>query len=171
MKNFSRFSILAAVLMAIAGSAGAVELITNAQVDIIEGITIAQTGALNFGVLVLNNGTVVVSAEDGSTTDASNLISDGTNIAQGVFDVTSTSGSDISVTCTSGTQPAGIVLDAFTADWVGADTEAAVPVSRTLAAATEEVEIGASITIDRTTAEATSGTPVNLPYTVSVTFQ
>lgn len=171
MKNFSRFSILAAVLMAIAGSAGAVDLVTNAQVDIIEGITITQTAALNFGVLVLNNGTVVVSAVDGSTTDANNLISDATNIAQGVFDVTSTSGSDISVTCTAGAQPAGITLDSFTADWVGAGAEAAVPVIRTLAAATEEVEIGASITIDRTTAQATSGTPVNLPYTVSVTFQ
>ena len=60
MKNFSRFSILAAVLLALAGSAGAVDLSTNAQVDIIEGITITQTQALNFGVLVLNNGTVPV---------------------------------------------------------------------------------------------------------------
>ena len=115
MKNFSRFSILAAVLMAIAGSAGAVDLVTNAQVDIIEGITIAQTQALNFGVLVLNNGTVIVAAADGSTTDASFLISDATNIAQGVFDVTSTIGSDLSVTATAGSQPAGITLDAFTA--------------------------------------------------------
>jgi hypothetical protein len=171
MKNFSRFSILAAVLLALAGSAGAVDLSTNAQVDIIEGITIAQTQALNFGVLVLNNGTVVVSAEDGSTTDASFLISDATNIAQGVFDVTSTVGSGLSVTCTAGTQPSGITLDTFTADWVDAGAEGAVPQTRTLAAATEQLEIGASITIDRTQATATSGTPANLPYTVSVTFQ
>ena len=39
----------------------------------------------------------------------------------------------------------------------------------TMAAATEEVEIGASLTIDRTTAR--TGTAVSLPYTVSVTFQ
>ena len=168
MKNFSRFSILAAVLMAIAGSAGAVDLVTNAQVDIIEGITVAQTAALNFGVLVLNNGTVVVAAADGAATDTDNLISDATNIAQGVFDVTSTVGSDLSVTCTSGSQPAGITLDTFTASWAGG-AEAGVPVLATLAAATEEVEIGASITIDRTVAVAAAG--VSLPYTVSVTFQ
>jgi hypothetical protein len=171
MKNFSRFSILALVLVALASSAGAVDLVTNAQVDIIEGITIAQTQALNFGVLVLNNGSVVVAAEDGSTTDADNLISDATNIAQGVFDVTSTVGADITVTCTAGTQPAGITLDTFTADWAGAGAEGAVPQTRTLAIATEELEVGATITIDRTQAAATSGTPVNLPYTVSVTFQ
>ena len=171
MKNFSRFSILALVLMALASSAGAVDLVTNAQVDIVEGITIAQTAALNFGVLVLNNGTVIVSAEDGTTTDTDNLISDATNIAQGVFDITSTVGADLTVTCAGGTQPAGITLDAFTADWAGAGAEGAVPQTRTLAATTEELEVGASITIDRTTAVATSGTPVDLPYTVSVTFQ
>ena len=90
MKNFSRFSILAAVVVFAAGNAGAVDLVTSATVDIVEGITVAQTQALNFGVLVLNNGTVIVSAEDGSTTDASFLISDATNIAQGVFELTVT---------------------------------------------------------------------------------
>ena len=44
-----------------------------------------------------------------------------------------------------------------------------MPVLSTLVAATEAVEIGASITIDRTTASAGAG--VSLPYTVSVTFQ
>lgn len=170
MKNFSRFSILALVLMALASSAGAVDLVTNAQVDIVEGITIAQTGAMNFGVLVLNNGTVVVAAADGSTTDTDNLISDATNIAQGIFDITSTEGADLTVSCAGGTQPNGITLDTFTASWA-AQAESGVPVTRTLAATTEELEVGASITIDRTTAVATSGTPVDLPYTVSVTFQ
>lgn len=168
MKNFSRFSILAVVLVAFAGSAGAIDLATNALVDIVEGISVAQTQALNFGVLVLNNGTVVVAAADGTYTDAAFLVSDATNIAQGTFDVTSTVGSDLSVTCAAGTQPTGITLDAFTASWDGG-VEAAVPVGSTMAATTEEVEIGASITIDRT--QASVGTAVNLPYTVSVTFQ
>jgi len=169
MKNFSRFSILAAVLMALAGSAGAVDLATNAQVDIVAGITIAQTQALNFGVLVLNNGTVDVDC-DGATTDTDNLIFDGTNIAQATFDVTSVVGADVSATCTAGAQPAGITLDTFVADWAAVG-EGAVPQTRTMAAATEELEVGASITIDRTQAVATNGTPVSLPYTVSVTFQ
>jgi hypothetical protein len=169
MKNFSRFSILAVVLVAFASSAGAVDLVTSAVVDIVEGITIAQTQALNFGVLVLNNGTVVVSAADGTYTDDSFLVSDATDIAQGVFDVTSTVGSGLTVTCTAGSQPAGLTLDTFTADWADAGAEGAVPQLRTLAAATEQLEIGASISVDRT--QAATGTAVSLPYTVSVTFQ
>ena len=170
MKNFSRFSILALVLMALAGSAGAVDLVTSAQVDIVAGITIAQTQSLNFGVLVLNNGSVVVAAADGATTDAANLIFDSGNIRQATFDVVSTIGSDLTATCTAGVMPAGLTLDTFTASWA-AQAEGAVPATRTLAAATEELEIGATLTIDRTQAVATNGTPVALPYTLSVTFQ
>ena len=172
MKNFSRFSILAAVLMALAGSAGAVDLVTNAQVDIVEGIAIAQTQALNFGVLVLNNGNVVVSSQDGTATDADNLIFDATDIAQAVFDVTSVNGADITATCTAGTQPSGITLDTFMADWDDAGAEGAVPQTHTVGATGVAVlEVGATISIDRTQAAVTGGTPVSLPYTVSVTFQ
>jgi hypothetical protein len=172
MKNFSRFSILAAVLMALAGSAGAVDLVTNAQVDIVEGLSVSQTQALNFGVLVLNNGNVVVDAEAGAATDADNLIFDNTDIAQGVFDVTSVNGADITATCTAGAQPAGITLADFVADWDDADSEGAVPQTHTVdATGSAQLEIGATISIDRTQAAVTGGTPVNLPYTVSVTFQ
>ena len=80
-------------------------------------------------------------------------------------------GVDISVTCTAGAMPAGVLLGSFTADWADLDAEAPVPVLRTMAAITEVLEIGASLAIDRTTASPTGGTPANLPYTVSVTFQ
>jgi hypothetical protein len=151
--------------------AGAVDLATNGLVDIISGITITQTTTLNFGVLVLNNGTVTISAADGSYIDGSSLVYDNTNISQGVFNVDSNTGVDLTVTCTVGPMPAGLLLGSFTADWANAGAEAPVPTPRTLAAMTEVLEIGASLAIDRTTASPTGGTPVSLPYTVSVTFQ
>ena len=167
MKNFSRFSILAVVLVALASTAGAVDFATNASVDIIDGVTIAQTTAMNFGVLVNNNGTVIVSCVDGTQTDAAHLISDATDISQGIFDVTSTIGSSLTAAVTAGSLPAGITLDTFTFSWAGEDAAA----DRTLVAATEELEVGASITLDRTATTATNGTPADLPYTLAVTFQ
>lgn len=151
--------------------AGAVDLATNGLVDIITGITITQTTTLNFGVLVLNNGTVTIAAADGSYVDGSSLVYDATNISQGVFNVDSNVGVDINVNCTVGVMPTGLLLGSFTADWADAGAEAPVPVPRTMAAITEVLEIGASLAVDRTTASPTGGTPANLPYTVSVTFQ
>jgi len=151
--------------------ASAVDLVTNGVVDIIEGVTLGQTTSLNFGVLVLNNGTVTISAEDGSYVDGSSLVYDATNISQGVFTVDSNTGVDITVTCTAGAMPGGLLLGSFTADWADAGAEAPVPVPRTMAGNSEVLEIGASLAVDRTVAVPTGGTPANLPYTVSVTFQ
>ena len=157
--------------LVVALPASAVDLVTNGVVDIIEGVTLGQTTSLNFGVLVLNNGTVTISAVDGSYVDGSSLVYDATNISQGVFTVDSNTGVDITVTCTAGAQPAGLLLGTFTADWADAGAEAPVPVPRTMAANSEVLEIGASLAVDRTVAVPTGGTPATLPYTVSVTFQ
>ena len=157
--------------LVVAQPAGAIDLATNALVDIIAGITVTQTTTLNFGVLVLNNGTVVVSAVDGSYVDGSSIVADATNISQGVFTVDSTAGVDITVNCSAGSLPAGLILGAFTADWADAGAEAPVPAPHTTATVSEVLEIGASLAVDRTTAAPTGGTPASLPYTVSVTFQ
>ncbi len=149
----------------------AIDLVTAGRVDIIDGVTINQTASLNFGVLVLNNGTVTIAAADGSYVDGSALVYDNTNISQGMFSVDSNVGVDITVTCIAGTMPAGLLLGSFTADWADLGAAAAVPAPRTMAAITEVLEIGASLAVDRTTASTTGGTPVDLPYTVSVTFQ
>ena len=151
--------------------ASAVDLVTAGVVDIIEGVTLGQTTSLNFGVLVLNNGTVTISAADGSYVDGSSLVYDATNISQGIFTVDSNVGVDITVNCAAGVQPAGLLLGTFTADWANAGAEVPVPAPRTMAAISEVLEIGASLAVDRTVAVPTGGTPATLPYTVSVTFQ
>ncbi|MBD3222964.1 DUF4402 domain-containing protein [bacterium] len=168
MKSFCRFSIMAVAFLALTGSAFAVDLSTNALVTIVEGLSVTESTALNFGELALNSGTVIVAAEDGSTTDASSLITDAASVSQGVFAVVGLTGWDIQVDCTAGAMPAGLTLSAFTADWADAAAEGAVPQTRTMAADSENVEIGASLAVDRTT--ATTGA-AQLPYTVSVTFQ
>jgi len=168
MKSFCRFSIMVLAFLALTGSAFAVDLSTNALVTIVEGLAIAETTALNFGQLALNNGTVVVAAADGATTDAANLIVDNTNVTQGVFAVTGLTAWDVQVDCTAGTMPAGLTLSTFTADWADAGAAGAVPHTRTMAADSENVEIGASLAVDRTTASTGAAT---LPFTVSVTFQ
>jgi len=168
MRRFLAFPLL---LLVVALPASAVDLATNGLVDIIEGITLTQTSGLNFGVVVLDNGSLTILAADGSYTDNDNLVYDNTNISQGIFTIDSTAGVDITVDCAAGTQPVGLILNAFTADWADAGAEGACPQDRTMAAASEVLEIGATLSIDRTTAVVTGGTPADLPYTVSVTFQ
>jgi len=168
MKSFCRFSIMAVAFLALTTSAFAVDLSTNALVEIVEGLSLAETTALNFGQLALNTGDVVIAAEDGATTDADFLIVDNTNLSQGVFAVTGLTNWDVQVSCTAGSMPAGLTLATFTADWADAGAEAAVPATRTMAADTENVEIGATLSVDRTTASTGAAT---MPFTVSVTFQ
>ena len=120
MRTFLAFLCLGLVF---ALPAAAVDLVTNGVVDIIEGITLTQTTSLNFGVIVLNNGVLVVSAADGTYTDASNLVYDNTNISQAILQVDSNSGVDITVNCTAGAMPAGLLLGSFTADWADAGAE------------------------------------------------
>ena len=160
-----------ALATVVATSALAIDLVTNAQVEIVDGITFNQTTALNFGVLALNNGSVIVAAPDAAVTDVNNLMVDNTDVSQGIFSVVGTAGADLSVDCAVGAMPTGITLGTFTADWADAGAAVPVPADRTLAAATEALEIGATITVDRATASTTGGTPANLPYTISVTYQ
>jgi hypothetical protein len=164
MKNFSRFSVLALGLVTLAGSAGAVDFSTNAQVEIVEGIVITENTPLNFGVLALKDGTVDLDA-DGSTTDANNLIFDNSAIAAGDFGVQSINGSTIQASATAGTPPAGITLSDFDFAWDGAAGD-----NVTLASDTANLTVGANLAIDSGTASAGGGTQ-DVPYTLSVVFQ
>ncbi len=168
MKSFCRFSIMAVAFLALTGSAFAVDLTTNALVTIVEGLSIVQDTALNFGEVVLNNGDVVIDAEDGTTTDTDFLITDATNVSQGIFTVTGLTDWDIQVSVASGAMPAGLTLGTFEFDWDDAGAAAAAPANYTMVAGTAQLEVGATMTVDRTTAATGVAT---MPYTVSVTFQ
>jgi hypothetical protein len=64
--------------------------------------------------------------------------------------------------------PAGLTLGTFVFDWDDAGAEAAAPANYTMVAGTADLEIGATLTVDRNTAVTGAAT---LPYTVTVTFQ
>ena len=92
---FSRMLITPVILMItglLAFPAGAVDLDTLALVDIVEGITITETTALNFGDVALNDGTITIGTT-GSVTDPNFLSFDATNASQGIFTVTAIAGS------------------------------------------------------------------------------
>lgn len=171
MKTFSRFSILAVLLVAFAGSAVAVEYNFNALVDIVEGITVTETTPLNFGVLVKNDGEVIVAA-DGAVTNDDALIIDDTNISQGIFTVDSAPGADLQIACVAGTPVDGLALTDFTASWDGGAEAPAVtgtPALHTIVLASVSLEIGATLTVTKADVEVADN--VQIPYTMEVVFQ
>jgi hypothetical protein len=161
MKRAIRVFALTIVSALFAGNASAVDLATTATVNIVEGITISETQGLNFGTLVLNNGDVVIAA-DGTVTDGSLLTQDGTSQSQATFDVTSISGVDLDVTLTPGPAAGGLTLSAMS--WaVGA-----VSTSPFTSGGTDVLNVGGTLTVDRSAASVGAGQTVD--YTVSVTF-
>jgi hypothetical protein len=164
--------ILLPCVLLLAIPAACVDLDTEALVEIVTGIELTEIDRLNFGVLGLNNGTVVVAATDGSYTDADNIVYDATDIREGEFQVQSIAGTTVELQCTvvGGSLPDGLTLSDFTAEWAGSGVENPVPQDRLLAAASEILKIGASLTVNRDLASVTGG-PIELPYTISVFFQ
>jgi len=167
MKSFCRFSIMALAFLALTGSAFAVDLDTTALVTIVEGLSLVQDTAMNFGELVLNNGAVEIAADDGTTVDADFLITDGTEISQGLFTVTGQTDWLIQVDATAGVMPAGLTLATFEFSWGGA-AGAVAPANYEMVADTATLGVGATLTVDRTSAALGATT---LPYNVEVLFQ
>jgi hypothetical protein len=172
MKNFARISMLTVMLLALAGSASAITLPTNALVDIVEGIIIAEVTPLNFGVLVKNPGVVVIDALGVLDDTDAHLVITNTNISEGVFTVDSAIGAEIEVHCVAGASPpAGLALSLFTASWEGAAEAPAVlatPATHTMVAAQDNLGIGATLTV---TGAVVVANAVDIPYDVVVVFQ
>ena len=162
MKRAIRGFGLSFVFALMASNASAVDLASTATVTIVEGITITETAALNFGTLVLNNGSVVI-ATTGAVTDASSLTSDGTSQAPATFTVDSISGVDLDVNVVPDAAANGLTLGTMTFDY---ETDTANPV--TSGGAGDVLTIGGTLTVDRT--QAAVGANQTMGFTVSVTF-
>ncbi len=165
----STHALLTCLLLA-AGTAGAFEVPTFALVEIVEGIEVTETAAMNFGVLARSNGTVTISPIDGSPTDPSFLIYDGAAISQGIFEVDSIAGATVDLACTAGAMPDGLALHDFMVEWAESGDQDPVPHVHTLTARLELLKLGASLTVTRADMPTPPGA-VELPYTVEVTFQ
>jgi hypothetical protein len=163
MKNFSRFSILAAVLLALAGTVHAAELITSAVVDVVDGVEITETTQMNFGVLANSAGAVVINPLDNTYTDAAFIVWNNTAITRGEFTVESVVGIEVTASVTPGVMPTGLDLATFTFRWDG--TTPVSTANYTMETRTVPLYIGATLTLDAT---ATLATAVDLPYTLEV---
>jgi len=149
--------------------AGAADLDTSALLDIVEGITVTEGTALNFGDVALNNGTMTV-ATDGGVTDPNFLSFDAANVSQGIFTIGAIAGSAYDISITETVPVVGVILDNFTinidgaADEVGANSFVGV----TLTAASSTLNLGGDLTVDSATASL--GANQTIGYRVSVNF-
>ncbi len=168
---FQTKAIFSVLLMmgSLAISAEAADLDTTALLDIVEGITVHETTALNFGDVALNDGTLTVSTA-GTVTDPSFLSFDATNVSQGIFSVNAIAGSAYDISISENVPVVGIVLDNFKINIDGAADEAGANtfVGITLGAATSVLNLGADITVDATTASL--GDNQTIGYRISVNF-
>jgi len=163
MKNFSRFSILAAVLLALAGTVQAAELTTSAIVDVVDGVEITETLQMNFGVLANSAGAVIIDPEDNSFTDADFIVWDDTDLTRSEFTVESVVGVEVTAAVTFGTMPTGLVLSAATFYWNG--TTPVSTANYTMEDRTVPLWVGATLTLDGTASIADA---VEMPYTIEV---
>lgn len=151
------------------GSVYATDLDTFALVSIVEGITIVENTALNFGDVALKDGTVTVGT-DGAPTDPMFMVFDGTNISQGIMTIGAVAGSDYNITLAENVPVVGLTLDNFRINIDGGADEAGSDnfVGVTLAAAISTLNLGADLTVDSATAVLGAGQTIG--YRVSVVF-
>ena len=119
------------------------------EVEWVAAITIAETNALQYGLLdvAMANGETVVIAPDGTVTDAASNVTGGTQAAA-TFNTTAAPSKAITILVDSVTPGTYYTLGTFMCDY-NAGTDAACDgtgMSATSAAGTIEVRVGATLT-------------------------
>ena len=147
MKSLVRFSILTMFLFSCIGTAAAFDLDTTADITIVEGVTVTETTALDFGEVADKDGTLVLNT-DGTVTDA-NLISvpTGTPVA-GVFSVASVAGAAVTAAFTDNSAIAGLAMATMVISQDGGNTDEAALNNIVLPLATSTWNMGLSLTVD-----------------------
>ena len=149
--------------------AGAVDLDSFAMVDIVEGITITEITALNFGDVALNDGTITITTA-GTVSDPEYLSFDATNASQGVFTLSVIAGAAYDISFVENLPVVGLTLDNFQinidggANVVGANSFLGV----TLPAQLSTMNLGADLTVNAATASL--GDNQAIGYRVTVNF-
>ncbi len=124
MKNLKTVSALALIAFC-ATSAMAFDLPTTAAVEVVEGITLAQTTEMNFGQVADHDGSLVLSTDPlASMTDASFISFDDTGYTPGIFTCTSIASASVNASFVDGADVAGLTLSAWTVSVNGGADEA-----------------------------------------------
>ena len=162
MKRWSTAVALAALLTTLPSSAKAAELPTHALVDIISSINVVEDTPLDFGGLILSDGSVTVSPSGLVTADVNNLVAAPTQTA-GSFTISSMVGAQIEISFTTPSSTNGLSLSDFA--WsIRGNTSSPVEVTQV----DEVMTLGATLTVN--TASALVGNNQQIPYTVTVAF-
>jgi len=147
----------------------AVDLDTLALLDIVEGITLTENTALNFGDVALGDGTLTVSTA-GLMIDPDLLSYDTASVSQGIFTVDAIAATAYDISLTETVPAAGLILDNFIinidggADEAGSDTFVGV----TFPNASTVLNVGADLTVDSATASL--GDNQTIGYRLTVNF-
>ena len=164
MRNLKIISTMALVTM-IAGSALAFDLATTCAVEVVEGITIAQTTQMDFGQVADHDGALTVTTDAGTPmTDPNHISFDDTGYTPGIFTCTSIPGASVNASFTDDDDVAGLNLSAFAVSVNGGADEGDLT-SITQTNADDTWNVGATLTVvaaDAATGAATPG------YTITV---
>ncbi len=113
MRNLKIISTLVLVT-ACAGSALAFDLATTCAVEVVEGITLAQTTQMDFGQVADHDGALTLSTDAAVAMTDPNFISfDDTGYTPGIFTCTSIPGASVNASFVDDDDVAGLNLSAF----------------------------------------------------------
>ena len=165
MKRFSCLAILALVAMAATG-AQAFDLVTTAAVEIVEGVTVAQTTGMDFGQVADHDGALVLATNPASPmTDASFISFDPTGYTPAIFTVTSIAGASMNASFTDAGDVAGLALGTWTVSLDGGSTDEGDITDITQITSADTWNVGATLTVTAATAVVGAATP---GYTITV---
>ncbi len=152
MKNFKTLTVLALVALT-ATSAMAFDLPTTAAVEVVEGISIAQTTGMDFGQVADFNGALVLSTDPtAAMTDVAHISFDPTGYTPAVFTVTSMIGATLNATITDTDATDGLALATFKVSLNGGTSDEADITDITQLAGTDTWNVGCTLTVDAATA-------------------
>lgn len=148
MKNLRMITILALVALTATG-ANAFDLATTAVVEVVEGITVVESTAMDFGAVALYSGDLVLSTNPATAmTDASFISYDPTGYTPGIFAVTSIAGASLNASFVDGDPADGLDVGTFTISLDAGLTDEALITAITQIAATDTWNVGCTLTVD-----------------------
>ena len=146
MNNLKTVSTLVFII-ACAANVMAFDLATTAAVEVVEGISIAQTTQMNFGQVADHDGTLTLTTDAAVAMTDPNFISfDPTGYTPGIFTCTSIAGASVNASFTDSDDVAGLNLSAFTVSVNGAADEADLT-AITQVNADDTWNVGATLTV------------------------
>jgi hypothetical protein len=166
MKNFRTLTILALVAFS-ATSAQALLVTSAANVEVVEGVVVAEVTAMDFGQVADKDGVLVLSTNPATAmTDADGISFDPTGYTPGIFTVTAPIGAAVSAVFADVDDVAGLNLSAWTVSNDGGSANQGNLTAITQIASSDTWNIGASLTVVAADAGIGSATP---GYTITVT--